>query len=87
MTADVIKAHLAAIEGQLELTKVQVLALRHALEPMFAPKVAVSVPERCEDIPESRCGLQAEDARISRRTFDKPNAWQCLGCRVQVDSA
>jgi hypothetical protein len=78
VTAEIIKAHLDAIEGQLELTKVQILALRHALAPLFAPTARPSLPDRCTGI--ARCALQDEDARISKASFAEPNAWKCVGC-------
>mgnify|MGYP001562569116 CR=1 FL=1 len=85
ITADVIRAHLAAIDGQIELTKVQVMALRHALAPWLVPTAKLSLPDRCYGIASSRCALQEDDARIERGSFDQPNAWQCKGCRYRED--
>ena len=80
MTAEVIKAHLDALEAQVELAIVQIKALRHVLEPMFAPKATVALDPRCAGIPAARCALQDDAARLSRASFGNRNAWQCLGC-------
>jgi hypothetical protein len=87
MTWDVLKAHLDALDVQLQLFQVQVQALRHVMEPMFAPKATPSLEPRCAGIPADRCALQSEDGRIARGSFGNPHAWQCVGCRYVEGSS
>lgn len=78
--ADVLKASLDAIEAQLELARVQVQALRHAMAPLLAPKATISLLEHCAEISPIRCALQDDGAKINIGTFGDLNAWQCVGC-------
>lgn len=73
--------HLAVIEAQLELLKVQILALRQVLTP--PPSAKESAPilrDECLNVPPDRCALQNDDAKIDRRTFGTPDAFRCKGC-------
>lgn len=37
-----------------------------------------SLPDRCRGI--AQCGLQDDEAQLSRRSFSDPLAWNCKGC-------
>jgi hypothetical protein len=86
VTDPVRDALFAAIDSQLELLKVQVLALRQRFEATNSQRVEIALPERCEAHPAHRCALQDDGARINLSTLTQRGKWQCRGCReIEID--
>jgi hypothetical protein len=89
---DVFKAHLDALDAQIELLKVQTAAMRHALDLARAAMqpaqsaAPAPLPERCAGVPASRCAKRDDEARVSRGSFGNPHAWQCSGCGLRGDA-
>lgn len=83
--SDVILKQLDVLDAQVELFRVQLQALRHAIGTPV-PKATASVAQlaRCEGIPDRFCGLVDEDARRDCATFAAPHRWQCAGCGERV---
>jgi hypothetical protein len=85
----VVAASFDAMEAQIELLRVQVIGVRQRLQALAesqAPRVELSLPDRCNGIAEHRCGLQDEGARIPCGNLREPGKWQCRGCReVTID--
>ena len=50
-----------------------------------APSARLSLPTRCAGVPDEKCVLQDEDARVSTATFTNPSAWRCRGCDFRSD--
>jgi hypothetical protein len=85
----VVAASFDAMDAQIELLRVQVIGVRQRLQALAesqAPRVELSLPDRCEGIAGHRCGLQDEGARIPCGNLTEPGKWQCRGCReVTID--
>jgi hypothetical protein len=85
----VVAASFDAMEAQIELLRVQVIGVRQRLQALAesqAPRVELSLPDRCYGIAGHRCGLQDEGARIPCGNLTEPGKWQCRGCReVTID--
>lgn len=79
-----LKAHLDAVDAQIELARVQVAGLRHYLETVEraanAPSARLDLPERCSGVATSQCGLQDDENRIDMGSFTDPHRWRCRGC-------
>ena len=80
--SDVLKAHCDAIDASLGLLKVQLDAIRHAIsvQPKPVTKTDPVRLERCRDVSPRLCAVLDDEARIDRRSFGNPNAWECAGC-------
>jgi hypothetical protein len=74
---DVVRAHLDAIDAQLDLLRAQVLAARQALPPV-ATETPVIVPAECLGI--EKCGLRDDTHRMYGSGFGSPRQWVCKGC-------
>jgi hypothetical protein len=85
----VVAASLDALQSQIELLRVQVLGVRQRLQAIAesqAPRLELELPARCEGIPEHRCGLQDDGARIPCGNLRDGGKWQCRGCReITID--
>jgi len=77
--SDILKAHLDAIYASLGLLRVQVEAMRHAISSQRAKAEPTRLP-RCQDVNPALCAIADDDARVDKRTFGNPNAWECRGC-------
>lgn len=77
---DATKRQFQVLKAQIDLLRVQLETLEHALtEP---PTATVARPKGCRllEIPDEQCGYCEEDARISKASFASPNKWECRSC-------
>lgn len=76
---DVTQRHLESIGATLALLGAQMAALGHALNAQETPQAAPRLP-RCQDVNPALCALTEDEARLDKRSFGAPNAWECRGC-------
>lgn len=67
----------------LEVLRQDAIEFRARMQPKTA---GLSLPDRCNGVPDERCGLKDDDARMSVGSLRNPDTWQCRGCRVRSDA-
>lgn len=85
-----ITKHLESIGASMALLNAQLEALKHELAVTAAPAARETRPARpalCADVPDQRCALVNDEARIGRASMANPHAWQCVGCKLESVSS
>jgi hypothetical protein len=97
MSWDLVLRHCAAIRATLDQTRVsmelqsaQLAGLEAFAKAEYAretaPTARLELPTRCTGLPEEKCALRSDEARISHATMVHPNRWMCDGCEIVSDN-